>query len=175
MNHHLKIWYAIHTRPRWEKKVARQLELKNIECYCPLNKVKRQWSDRKKIVLEPLFTSYVFVCISPEDHIKVKEIGGVINFVYWLKTPAVIRHEEIDAIKRFMNDYQSVHLEKSEVNLNDRVRIITGPLMEREGNILEVRHKTVKVSLPTLGYMLVAELERSNIERVQVAHRMMMA
>jgi hypothetical protein len=50
-------WYAVYTRPRWEKKVAEILTDKKIENYCPLNKVVRQWSDRKKIVHEPLFTT----------------------------------------------------------------------------------------------------------------------
>jgi transcription antitermination factor NusG len=56
-----KKWFAIYTRPRWEKKVHKLLEEKGIECYCPLNKVHRKWSDRIKIVEEPLFKSYVFV------------------------------------------------------------------------------------------------------------------
>ena len=60
-----KKWYVIYTRPRWEKKVASLLQAKAIEHYCPLNRVMKQWSDRKKIVLEPLFKGYIFV--------KVKE------------------------------------------------------------------------------------------------------
>jgi len=159
-----KNWYAVHTRPRWEKKIATQLSKKGIELYCPLNKVQRQWSDRKKIILEPLFTSYVFVRLSDSENLPVLQTEGVISFVYWLKKPAVIKDEEIEAIKRFLNEYESVKLEKTEVNVNDRVRIIGGPLMEREGNILEVKHKMVKVQLPSLGYTLVATIEKSNVE-----------
>ena len=159
-----KSWYAVHTRPRWEKKVAGHLAKKRMEYYCPLNKVLRQWSDRKKIVLEPLFTSYVFVRLSESEHISVLQTDGVMSFVYWLKKPAVIRDEEIEAIRRFMNDYESVRLEKTEVNINDRVRIIGGPLMEREGNIVEIRNKMVKVQLPSLGYTLTATIEKSNVE-----------
>jgi transcription antitermination factor NusG len=54
-------WYAVYTRPRWEKKVAALLLHKGIESYCPLNKVRRRWSDRTKTIEEPLFKSYVFV------------------------------------------------------------------------------------------------------------------
>ena len=159
-----KTWYAVHTRPRWEKKIATQLAKKGIELYCPLNRVQRQWSDRKKIILEPLFTSYIFVRLEDYQHLPVVQTDGVISFVYWLKKPAIIRDEEIDAIKRFLNEYESIRLEKTDVNVTDRVRIIGGPLMEREGNILEVKHKTVKVQLPSLGYTLVATIEKSNIE-----------
>jgi|SRR5882757_4303734 len=159
-----KNWYVVYTKPRWEKKVARQFEQKKIEYYCPLNRVQRQWSDRKKIILEPLFTSYVFVRLDEPEQLPVKQTDGVINFIYWLQRPAVVRNEEIDAIKRFMNEYQNVKLEKKSVNLNDKVRIIGGPLMQREGNVVEIKNKTIKVLLPSLGYMLMAEIENSNIE-----------
>jgi transcription antitermination factor NusG len=164
MNQLTSNWYVVYTRPRWEKKVANQLEQKGIEHYCPLARVQRQWSDRKKVIFEPLFTSYVFVRLTDTEHISVKQINGVVNFVYWLKKPAVIRHEEIDTIKRFLSEYHNVKLEKSIVNINDQVRVISGPLMERQGNVLEIRHKTVKLSLPSLGYMIVAEIEKTNIE-----------
>ena len=160
----LKNWYVVYTKPRWEKKVARQLEQKGIEHYCPLTRVQRQWSDRKKIVLEPLFSAYVFVRLEETEQTPVKQTDGVMNFVYWLKKPAIIRDEEIDTIKRFLNEYQIVKLEKSTVNVNDQIRVISGPLMERQGNVLEIRNKTVKVSLPTLGYNIVAEIEKTNIE-----------
>lgn len=161
-------WYAVYTKPRWEKKVAELLTRKQIENYCPLNKVQRQWSDRKKIVMEPLFQSYVFVRISVDMSAEVRDTHGVLNFVYWLRKPAVIRDEEIDQIKRMMNEFQSVKVERASVNLNDRVRVMGGPLMLREGNVLEVKNKTVKVLLPSLGYMLVAEIEKANIEKVPV-------
>lgn len=160
-----KQWYALYTRPRWEKKVADLLERKKVEIYCPLNKVQRQWADRRKIVLEPLFSSYVFVNVSEKEHLNIKETDGVINFVYWLNKPAIIHNEEIDTIKRFLNEYDHVSLEKTEVNLNDRVRIINGPLMMWEGNIVEIRTNTVKITLPSLGQTLVAEIK--NVETIR--------
>jgi transcription antitermination factor NusG len=159
-------WYAVYTKPRWEKKVAELLTRKKIENYCPLNRVHRQWSDRKKVILEPLFTSYVFVRIEESNQLPVRITDGVLNFVYWLGKPAIVRDEEIELIKRFLNEHENVQVEKSYVNLNDRVRIINGPLMMREGNVLEVKHKTVKVLLPTLGYTLIAEVEKSNLEKL---------
>ena len=59
-----KHWYAVYTRPRSEKRVDILLQKKSIESWCPLQKVQRQWSDRKKTILQPLFTSYVFVHVN---------------------------------------------------------------------------------------------------------------
>jgi transcription antitermination factor NusG len=157
-------WYAVYTRPRWEKKVAEILTHKNIENYCPLNRVVRQWSDRKKIILEPLFTSYVFVKTTPPQHSEIRKVSGIVNFVYWLSKPAIIQDEEIENIKYFLSDHVNVQLEKTSININDTAKIIKGPLLDYEGNIIAIKSKTVKIILPSLGYMMVAEVEKTNIK-----------
>jgi transcription antitermination factor NusG len=157
-------WYAVYTRPRWEKKVAEILTRRKIENYCPINKVVRQWSDRKKMVHEPLFTSYVFVRISEKELIPLKQTDGVINLVYWLGKPAVIRDAEIEMIKRFLSDYNNVKLEKTHVSVNDTIRILGGPLMEQEGQVLSVGKKSVRILLPSLGYLMFVEVETANVE-----------
>ena len=159
-----KKWYAVYTRPRWEKKVAEVLGRKRINNYCPVNRVYRQWSDRKKVVLEPLFTSYVFVNISDSEQLPIRMTDGVINFVYWLSKPAVIRDEEIDIVKRFLNEYDNVQLERIEININDTIKVINGPLMEQQGQVVAFKNKSIKVQLPSLGYMMYAEIDRTNVE-----------
>lgn len=162
-----KKWYAIYTRARWEKKVSDVLNRKGIANYCPLNKVMRQWSDRKKIVYEPLFTSYVFVNVSENDFLSIKKVSGVINMVYWLGKPAVIHDFEIETIKRFLNEFDNVKLQKTPINISDKVRILGGPLMAYEGQVLSVKSKTVRVALPSLGYMMYVEVDCVNVELIQ--------
>jgi transcription antitermination factor NusG len=157
-------WYAVYTKPKWEKKVAELLTRKGIENYCPLNKILKQWHDRKKWVDEPLFTSYVFICVTPKDFVEVKKTDGIINLVYWLGKPAVIKDDEITAIRNLLGSYKQVQLEKTKIKPEDSVQIVSGPLKSREGKVLEVYSKTVKVLLPSLGYALVAQLEKSSLE-----------
>ena len=131
--------------------MADLLSRKKIEHYCPLNRVQRQWSDRKKTVAEPLFASYVFVHIDETEQLPVRITDGVINFVYWLGKPAIVRNDEIQAIRDFLHDYKNVRLEKTTVNLHDIVRVIGGPLVSQKGQVVSVKNKTVKVILPSLG------------------------
>lgn len=159
-----KKWYAVYTRPRWEKKVTQTLSRKKYETYCPLNKVLRQWSDRKKIVHEPLFISYVFVRATESELKSIKDSNGVINLVYWLGKPAIIRDSEIETIKKFLSEHVNIKLEKTPINTNDTVRIIGGPLIEMEGKIISIRNRTVKMLLPSLGYMMYAEIDIKNIK-----------
>ena len=156
-------WLAIYTKPRWEKKVATLLTQKGIETYCPLNKVRRKWSDRVKLVEEPLFKSYVFVKISEEERTPVRMTDGVINFVYWDGKPAVIKDKEITVIRQFLNDHENVALVKIDLQLGQQVRITGGPLMDLEGKVLEVKNKIVKVLIESLGYMLVADIDKNKL------------
>jgi transcription antitermination factor NusG len=134
-------WYAVNTRPRWEKKVAKTLESRGVEHYCPLNKVVRQWSDRKKVILEPIFRSYVFVKVDEQKKWDIKRIDGVINYVYWLGKPAKIKEEEINTIKKFLNEFDDVQVEQIGFQVNQKVRIKQGVLMNYEGILLEVSGK----------------------------------
>jgi len=158
-----KKWLAIYTRPRWEKKVNQLLTEKGFESYCPLNKVKRKWSDRIKVVEEPLFKSYVFVKVAEAERTEVRMTSGAINFVYWNGKPAVIKEKEINAIRRFLNEYAYVEARPMDVKLNQRVRIINGTLMDKEGKVLELRHKTAKIAIESLGYILVAYIDRTKL------------
>src|SRR6185369_2487802 len=114
----IKNWYAVYTKPRWEKRVFTLLSEKGIHAYCPLNKVRKKWSDRYKIVEEPLFKSYVFVQIKEEEKVTVRSVKGVVNFIYWNNKPAVIRDKEIVLIKRFLNEYDHVNAEPLKLILN---------------------------------------------------------
>ena len=161
-----KKWYAVYTHAKWEKKVASLFTRKSIENYCPLNRVLRQWSDRKKMVYEPLFTCYVFVRISNKEYLNVLQTEGVLNYVNWHGKPAVIRDSEIEAIQNFLLEHENVQLEKIAIDINDTVRIKCGLFMEQEGIVMEVLGKAVRVSLPSLGYAMLAEIPKSHVEVV---------
>jgi transcription antitermination factor NusG len=160
-------WYAIYTTPRWEKKVNRLLLQKGIEVYCPLNKVRRKWSDRIKTIEEPLFKSYVFVKIKDEERTNVRMTNGVVNFVYWDGKPAIIKEKEIQTIKRFLDEYENVEVVKLELAAGDRVQVIAGPMMDKEGEVLEVKNKLAKLCIDSLGYMLIAYIDKSKLITIQ--------
>jgi transcription antitermination factor NusG len=160
-------WLAIYTKPRWEKKVSALLQQKGIEAYCPLNKVRRKWSDRIKLVEEPLFKSYVFVKITEEQRTDVRMTNGVVNFVYWNSKPAIIKDKEIQTIKRFLDEHENVEAIKTEVKEGERVVVTSGPMMDQEGKVIEVKNKMVKVSIDSLGYTLIAYIDKSKLISAQ--------
>ncbi len=160
----MKYWLAVYTKSRWEKKVYGLLVDQGFEAYCPLNKVSRKWSDRVKIVEEPLFKSYVFVRLQDGEHAKVRMINGIVNFVYWLGKPAVIADGDIDKIKRFLNEYSEVYAEALSVQCNSTVQITRGVFIDKEANVLKVRKNHVEVIIESLGYKLVAIFHKSYLK-----------
>jgi transcription antitermination factor NusG len=156
-------WYVLYTKPRWEKKVDRVLKEKGIISYCPLNKVRKKWSDRYKIIEEPLFKSYDFVFITPEDMEKVRAVNGVVNFVYWNGRPAKVKDWEIDNIKRFMNEFLQVEAIPLELKANTKVLIHHGVMMGQEATVERVLHNVVELRIESFGYKLIAKIDRSNI------------
>jgi len=156
-------WLAIYTKPRWEKKVHQLLSAKGVESYCPLNKVKRKWSDRVKTIEEPLFKSYVFVKVTDEDRTKVRLTNGVVNFVYWNGKPAIIREKEIQTIKRFLDEHENVIVRPMEFTKNQQVVITSGTFMDRHAKVLDVRKKEVKVAIESMGQELVAYIDKNKL------------
>jgi len=159
-------WYALITRPRWEKKIAQILETKGIENYCPLNKVVKQWSDRKKIILEPIFKSYVFVKVEEQKKWDVKRIDGILNYVYWLGKPAKIKEEEITTIKKFLHEFSDVTVEQIGLQVNQKVRVRQGILMNYEGILLELSGSRAFVKIESMGLQLSAHFDKKNLEKI---------
>ncbi|MFN5931450.1 MAG: transcription termination/antitermination protein NusG, partial [Sphingobacteriales bacterium] len=130
------------------------------------NRVKRRWSDRTKIIYQPLIPSYVFVCITEAEKAKVRMTDGVVNFVYWLGKPAIIRENEIDLIKRFLGDYENVEVKQVELVEGQRVRVLFGVLTNKEGLVVRIEHNKAYVYIESLGVELTAQFEKKNLEAV---------
>lgn len=154
-------WYALYTKPRWEKKVAAGLQARGVEAYLPLNRTLKQWSDRKKWVELPLLPSYVFVQVAPEEEGRVRLVEGVINYVYWLGKKAVIRDAEMEALKDFVGRYQHIQLQKLKYQPGDKIELETGPFKGEEATVTAVKGKRVELVLASLGMKLVVQQENA--------------
>ncbi|MEO7044448.1 MAG: transcription termination/antitermination NusG family protein, partial [Ferruginibacter sp.] len=117
---------------------------------------------KQKDFQEPLFKSYLFAKIDESEIGKIKSIDGVLNFLYWKDSPAVIKEEEIKAIKEFTIDYQNISVEKTVVNVTDLARVVDMAKYSFSGNVLSIKNTFAKLSLPSLGFTLVANIEAFN-------------
>lgn len=160
-----KNWYAVYAKPRTEKKVDNSLTKKGIESYCPLNKVSKQWADRKKIVEEPLFKSYVFVRLSNSEMQEVLITPNILNFVYYLRKPAIIKDEDIDTIKRFLLE-EEVNIEiisSRGFKPNTKVKVRNGVFIDAEGTVIKENTKRVYVLIESLESVMVVEFKKEHL------------
>lgn len=163
---HNSYWHAVYTKPRWEKKVASLLEAKGIEYYCPLNKVVKQWSDRKKTVLEPLFKSYVFVQVPEDKKWDLLNIDGIINYVRWLGKPAKIKESEITTIRKFLKEFDAVEVVEGSLEVNSKVRVKQGVLMNYQGILLQISGNRASVKIESMGLQLTTLIDKRNLEMI---------
>lgn len=162
-------WYALYVNSRAEKKVMEGLLNKNIEAYVPLVKNIKQWSDRKKMIEEPLFTGYVFVKTNALKNQEVLQTKGVVNFVRHLGQIAFIRDFEIDRLKQIVNlgYHIETNFDKQEYKLGDRVKIHSGPLKGIEGFVLENnQERFIELVLEGIGQNIRVKLKEELLELV---------
>jgi transcription antitermination factor NusG len=156
-------WYAVKTRPRWEKKVSTTLASLGFEVFCPLQKKVSQWSDRKKTILEPVVRGYVFVRVNDENKWNVTAVSGILNYVYWLGKPAVIKDSEIDTLRKFFNKFDCVSV-KPALILHSKVKIQQGIFMDYEGVLIEVYGSKAKVNITSMGLEFIAHFDAGNLK-----------
>ena len=147
-------WYVVYTKPKWEKKVAEQLQKIGIECYCPLVTQMRQWSDRKKKVEVPLFNSYVFVQLAEGDRNAVFECVGVVRYLFWLGKPAIVRNDEIEVIKKWLNTSDTIDVAVSSYQVGDSIQLESGPFSAQTATIQEMTNTHYVLVLESLGCVL---------------------
>ena len=155
-------WYAIYTKPRWEKKLAERLEEKRIEHYLPLVKTLKLWSDRKKWVQEPLFKSYIFVHVSNEEYLPAIQTPGAVKYITFERKAVSIPPLQIEAIKTFVESGDDMISDSPEMKIGDRVRVIRGTLKGLEGTLVEFHQKhRVRVMIEGIQQSLHIKIPRS--------------
>jgi len=158
-------WYVLYTKPRNEKKVFDRLIAMGIECYCPIQRVLKQWSDRKQWIEEPLFKSYIFVK-SPETNaqkLSILQCPGVVRFLYWLGKEAVVKQVEVEAIQKFLGDYESV--EVISFATGSTLKIRDGALKGLDGVVDYQTDKEVVLKIEKLGMSLMAKVSKFHVEK----------
>ncbi|WP_345951523.1 MULTISPECIES: UpxY family transcription antiterminator [unclassified Mucilaginibacter] len=159
-----KRWMVVYTRSKWEKKANRLLENQGVTSFCPLIKVKSNWSDRTKIVETPLFNSYLFVHINHFEHDSVQQTPGVVNFVKHCNKPVVLEDQEINRIHTLLASHSNLEtIGVGRYSVGDVVKINEGPLVDCQGEILQIQGKSVLMVLEKLGCAVVIKVDQKSI------------
>jgi len=162
-------WYALYTKHRHEKSIARNLTYKGFETFVPLYKAARDWNDRVKQVYMPLFPCYVFFKGDLGRRLDIVKVPGIFSLVSNGDRPAALLESEIESIRRAAGS--GAHLEPHPfLSCGDRVRVKCGTLTGIEGIL--VRKKSVYrlvLTVEMLGKAAAVEVDAVLIERLNSA------
>jgi transcription antitermination factor NusG len=161
-------WYAVHTRARHERIVARRLTEQGVTTFLPLVTEVHRWSDRRKSVELPLFGCYVFVRLAPsgEERLRVLRIDGVFKFVGARGLGTPIAEAQIDAVRTLIGQQipWSAH---PFLQIGQRVRVRGGALDGVEGILLSRNDDdTLVVSIDAIQRSLAVRIQGYDVEPV---------
>jgi transcriptional antiterminator NusG len=161
-------WYAVRTRSRHEKLVARQLESQGIESFLPVVTQTRNWSDRRKQVETPLFSGYAFLRVihSSSDRMRVLRTQGVVSFVGIHGMGIPIPDHQIEDIKTLVSS-RIPYEERPFLRIGQQVRIRGGALDGMQGILVaENGDRSLVISVEPIQRSLCVRVAGYNVEAV---------
>lgn len=161
VGNHLWPWYAILARTGREKNATLLLENSGFECYLPVSKSSRKWSDRTKEIDVPLFPGYLFCRMNPNDRLPVLMTPGVVQIVGRGKTPIPIEEQEIAAIQRAGSSGLST-MPWPYLQVGQMARIEEGPLQGMSGIVVRIKSgMKLVLSVQLLQRSIAVEIDRA--------------
>lgn len=160
-------WFAILVRTGREKTATLLLENASYECFLPVSRGTRRWSDRTKLIEVPLFPGYLFCRMNPHNRLTVLMTPGVIQIVGVGKTPIPVEEEEIDAIQRVQRSGLSA-MPWPYMQVGNDAQILEGPLRGLTGIVVKIKSGVKLVlSVSLLQRSVAVEMERSWVGEVR--------
>lgn len=137
-------WYVLYVKSCWEKKVHESLKEISLESFLPQIKTIRQWSDRKKVIMKPVFPSYVFVYINSSlGFHKALSVNGAFSYIRFGKEYARVQEREIDQIKLLIGDesIEGIEVTTQRPKVGEIKKITNGPLEGLDCEIIKVNNQ----------------------------------
>ena len=163
-------WYVVYVKSRYEKKTCKLLEDRHIEVYLPLLNRLKQWSDRKKMVEEPLFKSYIFVRTDLKNYYDILNTPGVVRFVGFEGRPVPVPDNQIMAVRQFVGDNDGA-LELDEIQSlheGQLVEIVYGEMKGLVGRLVSFNGKQrLIVDIESVGRSIPINISRSQVRSLQ--------
>jgi transcription antitermination factor NusG len=156
MEHRDRRWRVFYTAPRAEKRCEDRLERQGVEVLLPKAVVIRQWSDRKKKVVEPLFRNYIFARVDERERLQVLQAQGIVRCVSFGGQLADVSEGEIEALRIAQREpHRLTVVDLPLPEIGEQVVVTEGPLRDLKGEVTEHRGEThLIVRIPAIRQAL---------------------
>ena len=136
----IKNWHVLYTHSRAEFKVERSLRANEIEVFLPTKKTIKQWSDRKKEIIEPMFKSYIFIFATEKERLLSLDNKLVVRCLCDTGRPSTIPEWQIENLKRMINANAQPEVIEGLMS-GTKVEITNGPFIGVCGTIVKIENK----------------------------------
>ena len=159
-------WYAAYTKSRTEKKILERLTENGFEAYLPIQRKRRQWSDRLKWVEEPLIKSYIFIRVNEKQYYDAINTPGLVCYVTFEGKAAPIPDWQIDLLKKLLNEGAEMEVSGERFAPGEKIIVVKGTLVGMQGEMVEYRgRKKVLVRLGSTGTNILITVNLDLIEK----------
>jgi transcription antitermination factor NusG len=157
-------WYAFYTKPRHEFTAARDFRAEDYEFYLPTIEVIKQWSDRKKKVVEPLFRGYIFLRANLSERLFAVQKKSIVKVISFEGKPSVVPDWEIENLKRLLEEADEIEVGDIP-DLGSTVKVIAGPFSGIEGVVYQNNNndRLLAVSVELLNRSVIVRLPVSSV------------
>ena len=146
---------------------AAQLEGQGFECFLPLYKSIRRWSDRLKELEQPLFPGYLFCRFHFQNRRPILMTPGVQQIVGVGRTAIPVEESELESIRAALASELPNH-PWPYLQIGERVRVNYGSLNNLEGILINFKgsHRIV-LSMTLLQRSVAMEIDLAWVTPVQ--------
>ncbi len=156
-----RLWFAVGVKPRHEKAVGEAFRTTHIECFAPVYRQQRVWSDRTKTVELPLFAGYVFSRFRYDERLRILNTRGVISILGSGKVFSPISDEQIETLRMLV---------RSGIPARPHPYLAPGQMVELErGPLAGIRGTVLRAKGTTCFVVNVEILHRSVAVEVDAA------
>lgn len=131
-------WFAILTRSGRERMATLHLENSGHQCFLPVRRSSRKWSDRTKHMEVPLFPGYFFCRMNVNNRLPVLMAPGVLQIVGSGKIPIPVEEAEIAALQR-LGQSALPAIPWAYLSVGEAARIEEGPLRGLTGIVVRIK------------------------------------
>ena len=132
------LWWVAHTKARFEKAFAWDLHRRGITYFLPMVERIKVYGSKKRRVMIPLFTSYVFFCGSDQDRYASVCTGRLCQAIPVPDQAGLLA--DLNAVQRVISGQTKVDPHPFAA-IGQRCRVTAGPFEGVEGVVVDRRRQ----------------------------------
>lgn len=164
-------WYAAQLKANGFSKAIANLERQGFQSFMPLRRATVRHARQMHETLKPVFPGYLFIRFGERhsDWRKVNSTIGVSKLVsFSQKLPTPVPQELIDSL-RLRCDHKNILLPLTDLAVGERVKILSGPFSEFNGQIETLLPgDCARLLLQFLGQATRVDIAKTELDRFEV-------